>query len=47
METKEQNDKDSLNDIFNGRSWFQVTGSSPKPWTNLYNGDEAAKQARN
>ena len=32
---KEQNDKDSLNDIFNGRSWFQATGSSPKPWTNL------------
>lgn len=42
---KEQNDKDSLNDIFNGRSWFQATGSSPKPWTNLYNGDEASKQA--
>ena len=33
---KEQNDKEALNDIFNGKSIFQVPGSSPKPWSSVY-----------
>ena len=33
---KEQNDKEALNDIFNGKSIFQVPGSSPKPWRSVY-----------
>ena len=34
---KEQNDKDSLNDIFNGNS----LGLSPKSWSSIYTGSEA------
>ena len=37
---KEQNDKDSLNDIFNGNS----VGVSPKPWTSVYTGTTAANR---
>ena len=33
---KEQNDKEALNDIFNGKSIFQIPGSSPKPWSSVY-----------
>ena len=42
---KEQNDKEALNDIFNGKSIFQVPGSSPKPWSSVYTGGQDVKEA--
>ena len=36
---KEQNDKDSLNDLLNGNSF----GITPKPWTSVYIGAEAGR----
>ena len=38
---KEQNDKDSLNDLLNGNSF----GITPKPWTSIYLGSEAGGKA--
>ena len=36
---KEQNDKDSLNDLLNGNSF----GITPKPWTSIYLGEAAGR----
>ena len=38
---KEQNDKDSLNDLLNGNSF----GITPKPWTSIYLGSKAGGKA--